>query len=169
VLARELARSLGGMSWVWAISSFAGAKAVAHGGSPEQQREYLPKIAGGEIRFSIADQEANMVKVVTSEYAVAAVDRGIQILGGVGISPRPTRNGSGATFASSASPPSATRWCATTSPGPSACHAPTDPRTEHACGRNVTVTAESQMNQPGRAGRPVMRRVVGSHPRYGQR
>jgi acyl-CoA dehydrogenase len=30
--------------------------------------------------------EANMVKVVTSEFAVAAADRGIQILGGMGIS-----------------------------------------------------------------------------------
>lgn len=31
-------------------------------------------------------QEANIVKVVTSEYAVAAAERGIQILGGMGIS-----------------------------------------------------------------------------------
>jgi acyl-CoA dehydrogenase len=31
-------------------------------------------------------QEANMVKVVTSELAVASADRGIQILGGMGIS-----------------------------------------------------------------------------------
>lgn len=57
VLARELARSLGGMAWTWAISSFAGSKAVSHGGTPEQQREYLPKIAGGEVRFSIAVTE----------------------------------------------------------------------------------------------------------------
>lgn len=57
VLARELARSLGGMAWVWAISSFAGAKAVAHGGTEQQKREYLPKIAAGEIRFSIAVTE----------------------------------------------------------------------------------------------------------------
>jgi acyl-CoA dehydrogenase len=57
VLARELARSLGGMSWVWAISSFAGAKAVTHGGTAEQQRDYLPRIARGEIRFSIAVTE----------------------------------------------------------------------------------------------------------------
>ena len=57
VLARELARSLGGMAWVWAISSFAGAKAVAHGGSEEQRREYLPKIAAGDIRFSISVTE----------------------------------------------------------------------------------------------------------------
>jgi acyl-CoA dehydrogenase len=57
ILARELARSLGGMSWTWAISSFAGSKAVAHGGSAEQRREYLPRIAAGGIRFSIAVTE----------------------------------------------------------------------------------------------------------------
>lgn len=57
VLARELARSLGGMAWTWAISSFAGSKAVSHGGTLDQQREYLPKIAAGEIRFAIAVTE----------------------------------------------------------------------------------------------------------------
>lgn len=57
VLARELARSLGGLSWVWGIPSFAGAKALVHGGSEEQKREYLPKLAEGEIRFSIAVTE----------------------------------------------------------------------------------------------------------------
>lgn len=57
VLARELARSLGGLTWVWAISSFAGAKAVGHGGTEEQKRSYLPRIAAGEIRFAIAVTE----------------------------------------------------------------------------------------------------------------
>jgi acyl-CoA dehydrogenase len=57
VLARELARSLGGLSWVWGIPSFAGAKAVAHGGTEAQKREYLPRLAAGEIRFSIAVTE----------------------------------------------------------------------------------------------------------------
>ncbi|HEY1969294.1 MAG TPA: acyl-CoA dehydrogenase family protein [Pseudonocardia sp.] len=57
VLARELARSLGGLSWVWGIPSFAGAKAVGHGGTAEQRREYLPRLAAGEIRFSIAVTE----------------------------------------------------------------------------------------------------------------
>lgn len=57
VLARELARSLGGMAWTWAISSFAGAKAVTRGGSEEQRAHYLPRIANGEIRFSIAVTE----------------------------------------------------------------------------------------------------------------
>ncbi|ODU07613.1 MAG: acyl-CoA dehydrogenase [Pseudonocardia sp. SCN 72-86] len=57
VLARELARSLGGMTWTWAISSFAGAKAVTHGGTAEQRAHYLPRIANGEVRFSIAVTE----------------------------------------------------------------------------------------------------------------
>ncbi|HEX4247441.1 MAG TPA: acyl-CoA dehydrogenase family protein [Pseudonocardia sp.] len=57
VLARELARSLGGLSWVWGISSFAGARAVSGGGSEEQRREYLPRLARGECRFAIAVTE----------------------------------------------------------------------------------------------------------------
>lgn len=57
VLARELARSLGGLSWVWGIPSFAGAKAIGHSGTEEQKHEYLPKLAAGEIRFSIAVTE----------------------------------------------------------------------------------------------------------------
>lgn len=57
VLARELARSLGGLSWVWGIPSFAGAKAVIHGGTEEQKRDYLPRLVAGGIRFSIAVTE----------------------------------------------------------------------------------------------------------------
>ncbi|MCK8616670.1 acyl-CoA dehydrogenase family protein [Gordonia sp. C13] len=57
VLARELARSLGGLSWVWGIPSFAGAKALSHGGTDEQKSEYLPQLAAGNIRFSIAVTE----------------------------------------------------------------------------------------------------------------
>src|SRR6476620_6632745 len=57
VLARELARSLGGLSWVWGIPSFAGAKALGHGGTPDQKREYLPRLAAGQLRFAIAVPE----------------------------------------------------------------------------------------------------------------
>jgi acyl-CoA dehydrogenase len=57
VLARELARSLGGLSWVWGIPSFAGAKALGHCGTPDQKREYLPRLAAGQIRFAIAVTE----------------------------------------------------------------------------------------------------------------
>ncbi|MFR9800857.1 acyl-CoA dehydrogenase family protein [Pseudonocardia sp. RS010] len=57
VLARELARSLGGLSWVWGMSSFAGGKSLSHGGTDEQKREYLPRLAAGEIRVSIAVTE----------------------------------------------------------------------------------------------------------------
>lgn len=57
VLARELARSLGGLTWVWAISSFAGAKALAHAGTEQQKQFYLPRLAKGDFRFSIAVTE----------------------------------------------------------------------------------------------------------------
>lgn len=57
IVARELARNLGGLAWVWAISSFAGARAILTAGSPEQQRSLLPRLAGGELRFAIAATE----------------------------------------------------------------------------------------------------------------
>jgi acyl-CoA dehydrogenase len=57
VLGRGLARSLGGLSWVWAITSFAGAKAISLMGSTAQKERFLPRIAAGELRFSIGFSE----------------------------------------------------------------------------------------------------------------
>jgi alkylation response protein AidB-like acyl-CoA dehydrogenase len=57
VLGRGLARSLAGLSWVWAITSFAGAKAINLMGSDEQKERFLPRIAAGELRFSIGFSE----------------------------------------------------------------------------------------------------------------
>ncbi|MFV0463503.1 MAG: acyl-CoA dehydrogenase family protein [Nostocoides sp.] len=57
ILARELARSLGGLTWTWGISSFAGAKSVGLYGSEEQKRRFLPDLAEGKLKFSIAFTE----------------------------------------------------------------------------------------------------------------
>lgn len=57
VLARELARSLAGLTWTWGISSFAGAKSVGVYGNEEQKRRFLPNLAKGDLRFSIAVTE----------------------------------------------------------------------------------------------------------------
>jgi acyl-CoA dehydrogenase len=57
VLARELCRSLGGLSWVWGITSFAGSKSIGIYGSAEQKERLLPAIARGELRFSIGFTE----------------------------------------------------------------------------------------------------------------
>jgi acyl-CoA dehydrogenase len=57
IIARELARNLAGLTWVWAITAFAGARAISSAGTPEQRREYLPRIAKGECRFAIAVTE----------------------------------------------------------------------------------------------------------------
>jgi acyl-CoA dehydrogenase len=57
VLARELCRSLGGLSWVWGITSFAGSKSIGIYGSDEQKERFLPAIARGELRFSIGFTE----------------------------------------------------------------------------------------------------------------
>lgn len=57
VVARELARSLAGLTWVWGITSFSGAYSVLSHGTEEQKRDLLPKIASGDLKFSIAVTE----------------------------------------------------------------------------------------------------------------
>jgi acyl-CoA dehydrogenase len=57
ILARELARTLGGLAWLWGLTSFAGAKSVGLYGSEEQKERFLPAIARGELRFAIGFTE----------------------------------------------------------------------------------------------------------------
>src|SRR5271169_5723962 len=57
VLARELARSLGGLAWIWGITSFAGSKSIGIYGNPEQKKKYLPLIATGQLKAAIAFTE----------------------------------------------------------------------------------------------------------------
>ncbi|MHC8380550.1 acyl-CoA dehydrogenase family protein [Pseudomonas sp. LB3P14] len=57
ILARELARSLGGLAWIWGITSFAGSKSIGIYGTEEQKREFLPRIASGELKAAIAFTE----------------------------------------------------------------------------------------------------------------
>ncbi|GLU37373.1 acyl-CoA dehydrogenase family protein [Pseudomonas sp. NBRC 100443] len=57
ILARELARSLGGLAWIWGITSFAGSKSIGIYGTEEQKREFLPRIAEGKLRAAIAFTE----------------------------------------------------------------------------------------------------------------
>lgn len=56
-LARGLARTLGGLAWVWGIPSFAGAKSVGLYGSEEQKKLYLPALAAGEDKWAIGFTE----------------------------------------------------------------------------------------------------------------
>lgn len=57
VLARELARSLGGLAWIWGITSFAGSKSIGIYGSDAQKQKYLPLIASGKLKAAIAFTE----------------------------------------------------------------------------------------------------------------
>jgi alkylation response protein AidB-like acyl-CoA dehydrogenase len=57
LLARELARSLGGLAWIWGITSFAGSKSIGLYGSPEQKEKFLPLIATGQLKAAIAFTE----------------------------------------------------------------------------------------------------------------
>jgi len=56
-LACELARSLGGLAWIWGITSFAGGKSIGIYGSEEQKQRFLPPICRGELRAAIAFTE----------------------------------------------------------------------------------------------------------------
>jgi acyl-CoA dehydrogenase len=57
VLARELARSLGGLAWIWGITSFAGSKSIGIYGTEAQKQKYLPDIAAGKLKAAIAFTE----------------------------------------------------------------------------------------------------------------
>lgn len=57
ILARALARTLGGLSWIWGLTSFAGAKSIGVYGSEEQKRRFLPEIAAGKLRAGISFTE----------------------------------------------------------------------------------------------------------------
>jgi len=57
ILARELSRSLAGLTWVWGNTSFAGAKSVGLYGSEEQRQKLLPAIAEGKARCTIGFTE----------------------------------------------------------------------------------------------------------------
>ena len=57
ILARELSRSLGGLTWIWGITSFAGGKSVGLYGSEEQKRRHLPSIAEGQEKWAIGFTE----------------------------------------------------------------------------------------------------------------
>ena len=57
IVGRELARNLGGLAWVWAISSFAGARAISTAGNEEQRAKHLGNLAAGATRFAIAATE----------------------------------------------------------------------------------------------------------------
>jgi alkylation response protein AidB-like acyl-CoA dehydrogenase len=57
ILARELARSLAGLAWIWGITSFAGSKSIGIYGSPEQKQKYLPLMAAGKLKAAISFTE----------------------------------------------------------------------------------------------------------------
>jgi alkylation response protein AidB-like acyl-CoA dehydrogenase len=54
IVAEELARSLAGLTWAWAATSFSGAKSVGLYGTEQQKQDILPRLARGELVFSIS-------------------------------------------------------------------------------------------------------------------
>ncbi len=57
LLARELARTLGGLAWIWGITSFAGSKSIGLYGTDAQKKQFLPLIATGQLKAAIAFTE----------------------------------------------------------------------------------------------------------------
>jgi acyl-CoA dehydrogenase len=57
ILARALARTLGGLAWIWGITSFAGGKSIGVYGNQQQKDLFLPQIAAGKLRAAIAFTE----------------------------------------------------------------------------------------------------------------
>lgn len=57
ILARELSRSLGGLAWIWGITSFAGVKSIGLYGTEAQKERFLPDISAGKLRAAIAFTE----------------------------------------------------------------------------------------------------------------
>ena len=57
ILGRELARTLGGLAWIWGITSFAGSKSIGIYGSDAQKKKFLPLIAAGQLRAAISFTE----------------------------------------------------------------------------------------------------------------
>jgi acyl-CoA dehydrogenase len=57
ILARELSRTLGGLAWIWGITSFAGVKSIGLYGTDAQKERFLPDIAAGRLRAAIAFTE----------------------------------------------------------------------------------------------------------------
>jgi butyryl-CoA dehydrogenase len=57
IFAREMARTAGGLLWVWGLTSFGGAKTITTAGTEEQRRNWLPRMAAGEMRVSLSMTE----------------------------------------------------------------------------------------------------------------
>lgn len=57
IFAREMARTAGGLLWVWGLTSFGGAKTLTVAGSEEQRQKWLPQMAAGDLRVSLSMTE----------------------------------------------------------------------------------------------------------------
>lgn len=57
IFAREMARTAGGLLWVWGLTSFGGAKTLTIAGTEAQRRQWLPEMASGNLRVSLSMTE----------------------------------------------------------------------------------------------------------------
>jgi butyryl-CoA dehydrogenase len=57
IFARELARTAGGLLWVWGLTSFGGAKSIGVYGTQEQKERWLRPMAEGKLRVALSMTE----------------------------------------------------------------------------------------------------------------
>ena len=57
IFAREIARTAGGLSWIWGVTSFSGSKAMGYCGTEAQKQKYLPLIAAGTLKTAMSYTE----------------------------------------------------------------------------------------------------------------
>jgi acyl-CoA dehydrogenase len=57
VFMREFARTAAGLGWIWGITAFSGAGALRLHGSEQQKRQFLPRMAQGQLKTAISFTE----------------------------------------------------------------------------------------------------------------
>lgn len=82
VIGRELSRTLGGLVWIWGLSSFC-ARSIAESGSEQLKSDLLPRLAAGETKIAIAVTEPSGGTDLLGSMRTSAqkVDGGWQISG----------------------------------------------------------------------------------------
>ncbi len=83
IVCTEFARTLAGLSVLWHLTCWSGAKAILHHGTEDQRRHYLPRIARGELLFALAMTEPDGGTDVLRAMKTRAVpvDGGFRITG----------------------------------------------------------------------------------------
>jgi acyl-CoA dehydrogenase len=76
IIVEELARGMFALGTIYELHAYCGARSIAYYGSEEQKREFLPRIAGGEIKFAFGITEPGGGTDILSSLKTRAVETG---------------------------------------------------------------------------------------------